>query len=56
MKVGEDVTLRGVEGWEELEGQRAEAILYDYYEKLYTVVLHANGQRVEVSAACLRKK
>ena len=56
MLVGEDVTIRGLDGREDLEGVPAEAILYDFYEKLYTVFLSRNGRRLQVAAENLKKR
>jgi hypothetical protein len=54
--VGEDVVLLNVEcGLQELAGMRAEAILYDFYEQLYTCVLDLNGRRVQVPPNAIRK-
>lgn len=55
MLVGEDVVIRGLDGWDELDGAYAEAILYDYHEQLYTVVLPGNGRRLQARVANLTK-
>ena len=53
--VGEEIKLQNVTGREDLEGLRGEAILYDFYECMYTVILEHNGRRLQVAPQAVRK-
>ena len=44
--VGKDVVIRKLQGREDVEGVRGEAVLYDFYERMYHVLLYEHGQRV----------
>ena len=53
--VGEDVVLVSkVDGFEELQGQRAEAILYDFFERSYTIIF-PDGRRLQCDPDGLKK-
>lgn len=54
--VGDEVVLLSVDGREDLAGASGEAILYDFYEQLYTVVLDYNRRRVQVPPAAIKTK
>ena len=56
--VGDDVVLTKAAGLDELTGARGEAILYDFYEELYTVMLEGYGRRllrVQVAPDALKR-
>jgi len=48
--VGRDVIILSNQDFGGLHGQAGEAILYDFEERLYTVLIHRNGKRVQAKA------
>ena len=57
MLVGEDVVILKVGYRDDLAGGRGEAILYDFYDCLYTVALERShgGHRVQVPPEVIKK-